>query len=147
MHHLILVRESDQQMSGSGCCGRIEGDAVLWDRDGCVFGERREKMVQIGEIYRAVREAFGHAVEITIVDPRNLVSFIPLVVRDAFRYHVPVLTALQSLTSTTLSTAVFDGQVLYAGRIPPAAEVVELIRKRLRIDRVGDEHPIEVLRS
>lgn len=147
MHHLILVRESDQQMSGSGCCGRIEGDAVLWDQEGCVFGDRREKMLRVGEIYRAVREAFGHSVEITIIDPRNLVSFIPFVVRDAFRYRVPVTTALQALTSTSLSTAVFDGQLLYYGRIPSPAEVVELIRNRLRIDKVGDQPHLETIRS
>lgn len=139
MHHLILIREADQQMSGSGCCGRIEGDAVLWDTDGCVFQERRNKMNQVGEIYRAVRQRFGHDIEITIVDPRNLVSFLPLVVRDAFRYDVPVLTALRSMGSTSLSSAVFDGQVLYEGRIPAPEEVLDLITERLEIHRVGRE--------
>ena len=137
MHHLILVREVDQQMSGSGCCGRMEGDLVLWSDEGCVFPERRERMNRVGEIYRAVREEFGDLVTITMVDPRNLVSFMPLVVRDGVRYGVPILTVLKAMTSTSTSTAVFDGQLLYHGRIPSPEEVVELIAGRLRIDRVG----------
>lgn len=137
MHHLILVRECDQQMSGSGCCGRIEGDATFWDTEGNVFAERRAKMNQVGEIYRAVRNAFGNDVEITVVDPRNLVSFLPLVVRDKFRFDVPVLTAIRAMGATSLSSAVFDGQVLYSGRMPEPDEVVELIANRLEIHRVG----------
>jgi hypothetical protein len=139
MHHLILVREIDQQMSGSGCCGRMEGDLALWGEGGCVFPERRERMTRVGEIYRSVRETFGDRVRITVVDPRNLISFIPLVLRDAFRYRVPILTALKAATSTSLSTGVFDGQVLYRGRIPSPAEVLERIQGRLEIDRVGAE--------
>lgn len=137
MHHLILVREVDQQMSGSGCCGRMEGDLVLWSDDGCVFPERRERMSRVGEIYRAVREAFGDRVRITMIDPRNLVSFLPLVLHDAIRYRVPALTALRALTSTSLSTGIFDGQVLYRGRIPLPQEVVARIEGRLEVDRVG----------
>lgn len=137
MHHLILVREIDQQMSGSGCCGRIEGDAALWGDNGCVFTERREKMNRVGEIYRAVRARFGDQVAITIVDPRNYISFLPLVARDAYRHSVPVLTALRAMFSTSLSTAVLDGQVLYSGRIPSAEEAVALILQRLSIDHVG----------
>ncbi|HUE96481.1 MAG TPA: hypothetical protein VMN39_07460 [Longimicrobiaceae bacterium] len=149
MHHLILVREIDQQMSSSGCCGRIEGDAAFWGPDGCTFPDRREKMERVGEIYRAVRGTYGDAVTITIVDPRNFVSFLPLVARDAFRFGVPIGTALRALTATSLSTAVFDGQLLYAGRIPAPAEVLGLIRDRLHIARVGDApyEPVERLPS
>ena len=146
-HHLILVREADQQMSGSGCCGRIEGDAVLWDRSGRIFAERREKMLRVGEIYRAVRAAFGQEIEITIVDPRNVVSFVPLVCRDAVRHKVPFSTALRAMTATSLSSAVFDGQVLYSYVIPPPEHVVRMINERLEIDRVGmiptAETPVE----
>lgn len=137
MHHLILVREIDQQMSGSGCCGRIEGDAATWDSSGCTFPERREKMERVGEIYRAVRAEFRDSVEITILDPRNLISFIPLVARDALRFGVPLGTALRAMFSTSLSTGVLDGQLIYSGRIPAPQEVIEMINGRLDIDRVG----------
>ena len=137
MHHLIFVREIDQQMSGSGCCGRIEGDAVLWDSSECIFPERRERMNRIGEFYRAVKDAFGEAVKITIVDPRNLVSFVPLVLRDAFRYRVPARAVLKALGSTSLATAVFDGEVLFSGTTAwEPADVIDSIRARLAIQDI-----------
>ena len=136
-HHLILVREIDQQMSGSGCCGRIQGDAVLWDDGGNVFKERRERMERVGEIYRAVRAEFGGMVEITIVDPRNLVSFVPLVLRDAYRFDVPLLTALRAISGNSLSSGVLDAQLLFSGCTPAPDEVVRLIAERLEVHRVG----------
>jgi hypothetical protein len=136
-HHLILIREIDQQMSGSGCCGRIEGDATQWGQDECVFVERRERMMRVGEVYRAVRHTFGDEVQISIVDPRNFVSLIPLVVRDAFRFHVPALTALRAMASVSLTTGILDAQLLFRGTLPSPAEVVDSIAGRLEIDRVG----------
>lgn len=134
-HHLILVRELDQQMSSSGCCGRIEGDAAFWSSDGCVFPERRVMMNRFGEIYRAVRQTFGDSVEITVIDPRNLIAFFPLVIRDAIRFQVPLGTALRAATSTSIATAILDGQLLFARKAPSPAEVVDLISGRLTIYR------------
>ncbi|MQA89540.1 MAG: hypothetical protein GEU90_04825 [Gemmatimonas sp.] len=136
-HHLILIREIDEQMSGSGCCGRIEGDATLWSTDDCVFPERRDRMARVGEIYRAVRKAFGERVEITIIDPRNFISYLPLVARDAFRFRVPIGTALRAMASSSLSTAVLDGQLLFRNTLPSPDEVVSMVEARLEIDRVG----------
>jgi len=137
MHHLILLRESDQQMSSSGCCGRLEGDAAFWSTDGCVFPERRETMNRIGEIYRAVRHTFGERVEITIIDPRNWISFVALLIRDAVRHRVPPLTVLRSILAANLTTGVLDGQLLFAPPLPSPASVVDLIAGRLSIDYVG----------
>jgi hypothetical protein len=131
LHHLILVREIDEQMSGSGCCGRIEGTIAAWDPSGRVFPERREKMTAVGTIYRAVREEFGDRVEITVVDPRNQVSLVPLLVRDAFRYRVPLRAVLRSLTSASLSTGILDGRLLFERRIPEPDEVVGEMRARM----------------
>jgi hypothetical protein len=136
MHHLILIRETEG-MGGPGCCSRIGSDGAIWGSDRAVFTERRERSHQLGEILRAIRDAFGHEVEVTIVDPRNLVSFIPLVIRDAIRHRVPVATALRALSSTSVMTGVFDGQLLFSGEIPTTDEVMRRISGRMSIDRVG----------
>ena len=94
-------------------------------------------MDRVGEIYRAVRAAFGDQIEITIIDPRNLISFLPLVIRDAFRNRVPIGSALRAISSTSLSTGVFDGELLYSRSIPPPAEVVEVIAGRMAVHKVG----------
>lgn len=138
-HHLILVREIDQQMSGSGCCGRVEGDLTGWVGSGekCFFPERRALMDSIGAIYRAVRREFGEQVEITVVDPRNQLAFLPLVLRDAMRFRVPLLTALQAAFSASVATGILDGQVLFRGEVPSADEALACIAGRLDIHAVG----------
>ena len=131
MHHLILVRECDQQMSGSGCCGRLEGDLTQWNGSGSVFPERRERMSHVGTIHREVRKTFGDRLEITIVDPRNQISLVLLIIRDAFRYRVAPREVLRALLSSSLSTGILDGQLLYRSRIPPPLEVVDAIAGRI----------------
>jgi hypothetical protein len=137
MHHLILLRQNDQQMSGSSCCGRIEANDGFFSGGQSFVPGAREEMTRVGEIYRAVRAAFGDAVEVSILDPRNQLTVLPLLVRDAFRYRVPALTALRTIMSTSMLMGVFDGQVLYAGEIPTPSAVVDLIAGRMSIDRVG----------
>lgn len=138
-HHLILIREIDEQLSGSGCCGRVEGDLRQWvgARDRCFFPGRRALMDAFGAVYRAVKAEFGEEVRVSVVDPRNQVSLVPMIVRDAVRYRVPALTALQSVLSAGVCSAVFDGQLLFRRELPPVERVLELIRGRRRVARVG----------
>lgn len=136
MHHLILLREYDG-WGGPGCCSRVDSRGAVWDVDRRVFAESRLRMEGVGAIRSAVRDAFGGEVEVTIIDPRNIITFVPLVIRDAIRNRVPFATTVRALLSASLSSAVFDGQVLYCREIPPPAEVVERISGRLTIDHVG----------
>jgi hypothetical protein len=135
MHHLILVREVDQQLSGA--CGRFAGDLASWTPEGCAFPERRRLMNRVGAVYRGVRQAFGDEVRISVVDPRNPIAYLVLALRDILRHHVPLLDALRTLGGASLATGVFDGQLLFRGRVPEPEEVVERIAGRLRVHRVG----------
>ena len=137
MHHLILLRQNDQQMSGSSCCGRIEANGGFFAPNDCFVPGAREEMTRVGEVYRAVRAQFGDEVEISVLDPRNQLTVLPLLVRDAFRYRVPLLTALRTIVGTSLLMGVFDGQLLYDGHIPSPSQVLELISGRLSVHRVG----------
>jgi hypothetical protein len=136
MHHLILIRETDQQGSGSTCCG-LSGDVAKWDESGAIFSERRERMLRIGEIYRAVRAAFPTEVEITVVDPRNFVSVAGILARDAIRFHLPLSEILRTLGSTSLATGIFDGEVLFSGVPSPPDDVVAAIAVRLELERIA----------
>lgn len=144
-HHLILIREIDQQMSGSGCCGRVEGDLRQWVGGGagagrgdrCFFPDRRALMDRFGTLYRAVKDEFGERVRISVVDPRNQVSLVPMVLRDAVRYRVPALTAAQSILAAGVCSAVFDGQLLFRREIPPVDRVLGLMAGRMEIHAVG----------
>jgi hypothetical protein len=134
MHHLILLREVDHRYS-VGPCGRPDCEASA-DRCPCVPPDRRDRVARIGEIYRAVRERFGDEVEITVIDPRNVFAYAWLLVRDALRFRVPAGTTLRALAANSVSSAVFDGQLLFQGTPPPPSRVVDLILGRLVVFRV-----------
>jgi hypothetical protein len=135
MHHLILVREVDQQLSGA--CGRIAGDLAHLGPEGHAFPERRLLMNRMGAVYRAAREAFGEEIRVSVVDPRNQMAYLVLALRDIRRHRVPLLDALRTLGAASRATGVFDGQVLFRGRVPEPDEVVQRIAGRLRVHRVG----------
>lgn len=131
MHHLILVRAGDPESGSIGCCCRISRDDVRWNTSAPSERERDEASVRFGELYRTLRTTFGDRLRITVVDPRNMVSFVPLVARDAIRNRVPLRAALRAMGATSFATGVLDGRVLFHGCAPPAAEVVDLIEGRI----------------
>lgn len=53
-HQVVLVRPWDQQMSGSGCCGRLGGlgNELGNEED---FAPQRCDMESMGVVYRALR--------------------------------------------------------------------------------------------
>jgi hypothetical protein len=126
-HHLIVVRQATRELSGSGCCAGINREDVgLRPLERCEPAEN-DLAEAFGEVYRTLRSRFGERLEITVVEPRNMVSFIPLVARDVFRFRVPVLAALRAIGSASLSTGVLDGRLLFSGRMPPGGELVAMV--------------------
>jgi len=89
-----------------------------------------------GVLYRAVQARFGDEVELRIVDPRNFVSLIPLLLRDFFRYRVPLREALATLSGFTVNSVILNGRVRSRGEWPDAEwltlHVAAAIRDRRR---------------
>lgn len=114
-HRIVLVREWDSQTSGSGCCGRLGGE-------GCdvghpdTFAHNRPLMETMGAIYRALRaELPRDTVEITVVDPRNMVWLIPAILRDGRRRGMGVAALWRQVTAGVRNGAiVVDGRALFA---------------------------------
>ncbi len=129
MHHLILVRESDQVSGSIGCCCRVSRDDVRWDQSAPL--PITEATTRFRDLYHELRERFGDRLEITVLDPRNVIAFVPLVLRDALRFAVPLRQALRAMGGTSYATAVLDGHLLYSGVAPPHEEVVALVASRL----------------
>ena len=114
---VILVREWEQQMSSSGCCGRIEGDML--DAGGArVFAERRAIMEAMGPLYRALKETAGERVEIMVIDPRNQISLLPRLFRDFWRYRTGLGAALTTLRDLSQQTVVVNGRIFARGYWP-----------------------------
>jgi hypothetical protein len=89
-------------------------------------------MTRFGELYDRVRETFGNQMDITVLDPLNVLAFVPLILRDVIRFQVPSGAALRAVLSTSLATGVLDGRVLYSGTAPSTDEAIALIAARLR---------------
>jgi hypothetical protein len=123
---VILVREWEQQMSSSGCCGRLEGDTLSWGGEQC-FAERRRIMEKVGELYRAVRDRHGDAVEIRIVDPRNLPALIPTLVGEFRRYGVPLREALRTVFGLKVNSVVVNGRLASQKGLPDVAHLLALV--------------------
>ncbi|TCP42090.1 hypothetical protein EV191_12456 [Tamaricihabitans halophyticus] len=123
-HRVLLVREWDEQTSGSGCCGRLGGDAVraLVEPAADPYAHTRRDMERMGAVYRALREQFGDELDLTVVDPRNTVWLVPTVWRDARRRGLAVLAALRQANAATRACAlVCDGMVLCTDASPAEA--------------------------
>lgn len=127
MHHLILLRESGQPQF-SGCCAMV--GPSLGGADAC-SEPARETGQKMGALYRSLRTTFGEELEITILDPRNVLPFLILVLRDAWRYRVPPLELLRTLSAPSLATGILDGRLLFRDRIPTPDQLDEMIEERL----------------
>lgn len=128
---VIFVREWDQQLSSSGCCGRVEGDflgtGTVRER---VFSERRACMEDVGVLYRALRDRFGDEVEIRVLDPRNLLSLVPILWREGRRHGVPLVERLTNILRASVNMLIVNGRVVARGAWPSPSELVESVAGR-----------------
>ncbi|HZY65199.1 MAG: hypothetical protein M3N10_05385 [Actinomycetota bacterium] len=132
MHRIILVREWDSQTSSSGCCGKLGGEQTeLGDPD--TFKHNREEMEKMGRVYRALREdLFDEEVEMTVVDPRNMVWLIPSVLKDARRRGLSISETFKQINKgVSYNAVILDGKVLFSGHIPEPDEAVSTVRSEL----------------
>lgn len=132
-HRVLLVREWDVQMGGSGCCGRLGGlDGELCD-PADVNAPARRDMEAMGEVYRALLAEFGDdQLDLTVVDPRNTAAIVPLIYRDARRRGMSVRTALRQVrTGVATGAVVLDGKVLSSKGLPAPRDVVAAVRGEL----------------
>lgn len=129
---VIFVREWDQQLASSGCCGRVEGDflgkSTLREE---VFSERRACMEEVGRLYRALRDRFGDDVQVQILDPRNLFSLVPILWREGRRYDVPVLERLSAIVRVSVNMVIVNGRIVARTDWPSPSELVEQVADRV----------------
>ena len=124
-HSVILVREQEAQSSVGGGCGCLPGDVVS-----CVpepaFRSRPAAAESMGQLHAALRNRYGGAVEIQVVDPRNVLGLSALLLRDFFRFRVGPVDALRTFGGLTVHALVVDGRIVARGKWPSADEVAGL---------------------
>lgn len=125
-HRVLLVREWDQQVGGSGCCGRLNTASVdaLCENAESPYAHAREDMERVGGIYSALCERLDPAeVELTVVDPRNTVWLLPAIWLDGRRRGLPVLSRLRQLARGTAPCAVVCDGLVVARDVAPGQAV------------------------
>lgn len=93
-------------------------------------------MQAMAPLYMDLREGLGDSVEVHVLDPRNVVALLPLLLRDFRAHGVGLGEALRTLFRLPVTGVVVNGRILARGRWPDANEV----RKALGEDpgpRVG----------
>lgn len=141
-HRVLLVRQWDQQVGGSGCCGRFSSTAVdsLCETGEDPYEHVRADMETMGGVYRALRGRYApDELELTVVDPRNTVWLLPAIWRDARRRGLSRRDALRQLHRGTSPCAVIcDGLVVASEPESPDAAVAAVARD-LRSRVVGGQ--------
>jgi hypothetical protein len=127
---VILIREWEAQTSGSGCCGRLEGDFLTCGESQPVAAERRAVMERMGPLYQALRRRFGEVADIEVVDPRN-VTLLFLLIRDFWTFRVGVGSALRTLARIPIQAVVVNGRIVARGEWPEVEDVAAIIEGSL----------------
>lgn len=115
---VILIREHAEQLTGSGCCGKLQGDQVAKGRGSALFRHTRADQESIGVLHRAIREFFPprggrESVTVTTIDPRNQLSLVPKLTADVLRYRPPWNDALRTTFQLfSLPAVIVNGRVL-----------------------------------
>jgi len=131
---VILVCENAEQLTGSGCCGKLEGDNACTDGRS-LFAQSEQEKQRLGALYRAVRESFpAEQVEVVQVDPRNQFYFVAKLLRDVIRYRPGATDTLRTtFQAFALPAVILNGRVLSRRGVPPPPErLLDLIRQATR---------------
>ncbi len=104
----IKVIMEKSSAGGSGGCGAYIPGGESMD-------ERRDAVSLIRELLTKTRETFGESVEITVMDPRSIFSFV-----DNFRYNI----------KGTAPAWIVDGKKVYEG-VPGWDEWEKILRETL----------------
>lgn len=127
---VIIVREWEQQLTGSGCCGKLEGDFLGCGED-AVFRERRSLMERMGPVYRAVRDRFGDEVDLQVIDPRN-VGLLIMLLRDFRLFRLGLRTALATLFRLPKQGIVVNGMLVDRSDRPDPERIAALVGEAVR---------------
>jgi hypothetical protein len=133
---VILIREWEAQTSGSGCCGRLEGDFLPCGDSQPVAAERRAVMERMGPLYRTLRERFGESIDLDVVDPRNATLFFMLI-RDFWTFRVGLGQAIRTLARIPIQAVVVNGRLVARGEWPDAEDVVAIIERSVATSGVS----------
>ena len=124
---IILIRETDAQLTGSGCCGKLEGDNAKFN-DSFVFAETRQIKETMGDVLQTLTKRFSDSVEISVVDPRNFLYLYPKILKDVLVFRPSLKSTLKALfMMIAVPSIVINGEIFRTNDFSNNEEVAQRI--------------------
>ncbi|MFQ5770012.1 MAG: hypothetical protein ACE5HX_05715 [bacterium] len=121
---IILIRETEAQMTGSGCCGKLEGDNSQFCGN-YIFEEKRKIKEEMGGIAQALHQQFGDGIEMVVVDPRNQLYLYPKILKDIWTYRPTLKSALKGIFMIiSVPSIIINGEICYSKKLPTIGQIV-----------------------
>ena len=83
-------------------------------------------MEAMAPLSRTLRERFGDAIELQVLDPRNP-ALVFLLLRDFWAFRVGLVEALKTIGGLPIQAVVVNGRLLSRGEWPDPSEVVQIL--------------------
>lgn len=142
---VILIREKAEQLTGSGCCGKVDAHAL--PPAAAEFSHNRADQRRCGYLHQTIRKLFPDSdgadhVTIVTVDPRNQLYLTAKIVRDIWRYRPPIRDAMRCLLQWfSLPAVLVNARVVSQGKQFMAPDdLLHAIQQGLRGDRPCPSH-------
>jgi hypothetical protein len=137
-HQVILIRPWDMSDGvGAGCCSGGSTKGICLDPShhpaptGTPFIERATWQ-PLAQVYLALRNGLPSDVDVEIVDPRNHLYLVPVLIRAARRRGQRWWDALvAALRAPGYAAIIVDGQQVSSGELPAADQALRLVRHAL----------------
>ena len=122
-HSLIFIRENEGQLTGSDCCGKLEGDWLVQNGEP-IFEKQRDVLASIAPLFLEVKKKYEGEIDIEQVDPRNQLFLMPKIFSDIWRTKNFSWASFKSLFMLyRLPAVIFNGELLFSGRVPSKQEL------------------------
>jgi len=132
---IILIRETDAQLTGSGCCGKLEGDNTKFS-NAFVFAETRQIKETMGEILQSLTKRFSDSIEITVVDPRNFLYLYPKILKDVMVFRPSLKSSLKALfMMIAVPSIIINGEIFRTSYFSNNEEVAQKIEPLIPVNK------------
>jgi hypothetical protein len=121
---VLLIREEAEP--AGGCC-RIPQSALDSPTKDPAFANQRAIIERMGAIYQHLRQGFGRAIEVQVVDPRNIALPI-LLIRDFLAHRVRFRDGLRTLANLPMHAVIVNGRIVDDSEAPDAGAVLDVVR-------------------
>lgn len=132
---IILIRETDAQLTGSGCCGKLEGDNAKFNGS-FVFAETRKIKETMGDVFQTLTKKYSDSIEIAVVDPRNFLYLYPKILKDVLVFRPSLRSTLKAIfMMITVPSIVINGEIFRTNDFSNNEEVAQRIESLININK------------